>query len=236
MGLCRMSAVAMDLPPPPTPVDLPHDYEVHSNFFIYDSPKMGRRMKFYSELEYQHGLLMESTPEVLQYCEQPYSINLKGRTYVFDCWIRWANGKQELREIKPSGKLVPTEDGRRVPARWVDIEFWCTENSFLSNFVTECDLKPNAARIRNWQRMLPFVLITVNAPDPTLESSVLQFVAASPRSTIGQVCKALARGNHTPVTAIITHLLHRGRLMADLDKHRFAPDLQLTVSLSHANS
>jgi hypothetical protein len=213
---------------------LPRGFEIHSDFFLFYSPKNKRQMKFFSSLEYQHALLLEGTPEVLQYCEQPMKAALRGKAYVFDCWIRWRDGRQELREVKPTEKLVLNDNGARVPARWPEIVSWCDKQGYLSNFVTEKTLEPYEFVIRNWQRLVPYVLEAHERPRPDLENSLVLAVGDTPRITLGQLSRALAPERQGNVIAALANLLHKGRLMADLQHQRLGPAIEFTLNLGHA--
>lgn len=193
---------------------------------------MGRQMKFYSALEYQHALLLEGSPEALQYCEQPLKIELHDKWYVFDCWIRWSDGREEYREVKPTDKLVLNDAGARVPPRWDEIVAYCDSQGRLSNFVTEKTLKPNAHMIRNWQRLVPYVLEARERPRPDLEKSLVLAVGDAPQITLGKLTLLLAAERRASVIAALANLLHKGRLLANLDQ-RFGPSLEFTLNLGH---
>lgn len=220
--------------PTPTPVELPHGFEIHSDFFVLMSPKMGRQMKFYSSLEYHHALLLEGTPEALQFCEQPLKIQLHSKWYVFDCWIRWSDGREEYREIKPTDKLVLNDVGARVPSRWDEIVAYCNSQGRLSNFITEKTLKPQEHLIRNWQRLVPYVLEARERPRPDLEKSLVLAVGDAPQITLGQLSRLLAAERQASVIAALANLLHKGRLLADLNHQRLGPSLEFTLNLGHA--
>lgn len=222
--------------PIPTPVELPRGFEIHSDFYWLNSPKNGRPMKYFSALEYQHGLLLEGTPEALRYCEQPRKIKLRDKWYVFDCWILWIDHREEMREIKPSGKLVPTDTGAKVPARWPEIAEWCAKEGYLANFVTEATLEPYARFISNWERLVPYVLEARELPRPDLEKALVIAVGNSPRITLGQLFRTLAPERQGNVMAAIANLLHQGRLLADLQHQPVNPMLELTLSLRHAGA
>lgn len=193
-------------------------------------------MKFYSLLEYQHGLLLECTPEVLQYCEQPMKIKLHDKWYVFDCWIRWRDGRQELREIKPTNKLVLNEAGARVPARWIEIVSWCNSHGYLSDFITEKTLNSHEFVIRNWQRLVPYVLESRERPRPDLEKSLTSAVGDTPHITLAHLVRAMAPEREGSIIAALANLLHKGRLLADLSNQRLGPALEFTLNLSRADS
>lgn len=220
----------------PTPVDLPSSYKINANYFEYQSPKMHRNMGFYSELEYHHGLLQEGTPEVVEYLPQPKAIFIDDRPYVFDCWLRWDDRRQELREIKDYANLVLNAQGDHVPPRWDEIVAWCKGENCISNFVTERHLAPFALKIRNWQRLVPYVLEAQESPHPDVEKLVTHAVGETPRITVGLLCRAFAATRQGTVLAAVAKLLHAGRLLADLEHDRFGPALQLAVNLSRASA
>ena len=74
-----------------------------SNFWDGYSYKVKRDVFFYSELEYDHWILVECNPKIISFCEQPRKIDGyvddEYKESIFDMWIKWEDGKEEFLEI-----------------------------------------------------------------------------------------------------------------------------------------
>ncbi|PKC50585.1 hypothetical protein RhiirA1_485909, partial [Rhizophagus irregularis] len=57
-----------------------------------------------SDLEYDHWLCVECNPNIINFCEQPFEIkqmiNQKRYASIPDMWILYADGTEEIREVK----------------------------------------------------------------------------------------------------------------------------------------
>src|SRR5438270_9928843 len=88
----------------PSPVwDRPQTRYGNNRWIAY-SPRLQRRVILYSDLEYDHWVLMEATPSIKRFCEQPRRIRVQLPpglvTTVFDMWILWETDRQEYRAVK----------------------------------------------------------------------------------------------------------------------------------------
>lgn len=63
-----------------------------SNYWVGYSYKLRRHVHFYSDLEYENWILVETNPEVEVFCEQPlriqYFLDGKKSESIFDMWIK----------------------------------------------------------------------------------------------------------------------------------------------------
>ena len=188
---------------------------------------MQRRVHFDNPAEYHHWLLLEGTPGVVQFCEQYPQAKVDGRYHVFDMWIRWQDGREECREVLPSGRLMQSYGGKSIPPYWSILDGWSRAHGYTCSFVTDTDLDLHAQCIQNWQRLLPFVQLAEERADTALETAVLEQLAGKGGMRLGELTQILFRTDEMLVTATVANLLHQGRLTADLEHARFGAELLL---------
>ena len=86
------------------PVWTPPRGRFNNNLWQVYSPKVDRVVNLYSDLEYDHWVLVETDPQIRLFCEQPRKIDVviagKSVSSIFDMWIERVTGEEEYREVK----------------------------------------------------------------------------------------------------------------------------------------
>ncbi|WP_240524300.1 MULTISPECIES: TnsA endonuclease N-terminal domain-containing protein [Bacillus cereus group] len=81
----------------------------NNRWFSYSS-KLQRNVFLFSDLEYEHWLIIESNPKVIDFCEQPLIMNSytngKLMNSIIDMWVKYNTGHEEFLEIKYSSDLT----------------------------------------------------------------------------------------------------------------------------------
>ncbi|WP_164219783.1 TnsA endonuclease N-terminal domain-containing protein [Virgibacillus sp. YIM 98842] len=118
------------------------------------SPKLKRRVYLFSDLEYEHWLLIESDPNIVDFCEQPLKItnliNGKEKSSIPDMYIKYEDGKQEFREIKYSSDLNKANIIDQIATQ----RAWCNENGIEHSVRTEIDIRQNRLLLSNLKLIL----------------------------------------------------------------------------------
>ncbi len=126
-----------------------------SNRWVVYSPKLDRQVILYSDLEHDRWVLVEADPLIANFCEQPFriSINLaSGRVVtIFDFWLRWQCGCEELEEVKYQNQL---ESSARVIRQLEAQRKWTELHSFRYTILTEAIIRAHPIRLTNWKRIL----------------------------------------------------------------------------------
>lgn len=128
-----------------------------SNLWNCKSYKIGRDVYFYSELEYENWILVETDPEVVEFCEKPRKVRglVENRVYesTFDMWIKWRDGHEEFREVVYDKTLKTSQ----IKQRKIKIqENWCKENNFSHRIFTEHDNRIQP-KLKNLKAILPYI-------------------------------------------------------------------------------
>lgn len=132
------------------------------------SKKLGRDVHLYSDLEYEHWILIEFDPNVLTFCEQPlkikYFLDNKLIESIFDMWVKYLNGDEFFIEVKYLKELNPNYEKSDRAIRQTKIQkLWCEENNKNYKVVTENEIRKNPVLLSNANTIVSFIK---NSPKP----------------------------------------------------------------------
>src|SRR5690349_10312224 len=86
------------------PIPVKRSSKYCSNYWETYSPKLKRNIRLFSDLEYDHWVLVETNPDVKCYCEQPFEFrciyNGEAVKSIPDMWIQYNSGEEHFAEIK----------------------------------------------------------------------------------------------------------------------------------------
>lgn len=92
-----------------SPIEMVRSTHYGNNYYVVYSSKVRRLCHFYSNLEYYNFLSLEINPNIDTFCEQPLKIQIlqdNKLTYaIFDMWVKYHDGREELQEIKYESEL-----------------------------------------------------------------------------------------------------------------------------------
>jgi hypothetical protein len=92
------------------PVLLKRNGRYGSNYWEVYSPKIGRNVRLFSDLEYDHWVMVETNPKIKTFCEQPLRIveYIDGKRHesIFDMWVQWEDGTEMFIEVKYQKDLL----------------------------------------------------------------------------------------------------------------------------------
>ena len=137
-----------------TPIPMPRDSKYGSDYFIVKSYKLGRVIKLYSNLEFKNWLTLESDPQVITFCEQPYKAEMlyhgQRKESIFDMWVKYKDNSEEFQEVKYSQELI-NKDKHAIRSQ-EQIEFqteWCRMNNVRYQIRTEGEIECGPNHIEN---------------------------------------------------------------------------------------
>lgn len=125
-----------------TPIEMPRGTHYGNNYYVVYSMKLKRVCYFYSNLEYYNFLSLEINPAVDVFCEQPLKIEIiqdnELKYAVFDMWVKYKDGHEELQEVKYDAELSGNDEKCiRSQEQIRRQEQWCTQNNI--DFVIRTD-------------------------------------------------------------------------------------------------
>lgn len=171
-----------------------------------------------SPLEADAVFWAESDAAVVEIVGQPLRIETSFGTrshYTFDLEIRYATGENVLCEVKPTNKLIRSEEGDHAPAYWCDVRLWCDSNGHSCRVITEETLCEHAQLIENFRCIVPFARRAFQNPDPDVSSQILADVTREPGQSIRSVLAHYGASSAQQLEHLC-YLLHQGRISADL--------------------
>ncbi|EMA7399372.1 TPA: Tn7 transposase TnsA N-terminal domain-containing protein [Bacillus cereus] len=120
-----------------------------NNRWISYSSKLQREVFLFSDLEYEHWLIIESNPTIIDFCEQPLlmnaHINGKLMTSIVDMWVKYNTGQEEFIEIKYAADLTKQTVINQIAIQ----KHWCNEHRFQHRVKTEGHIRTNRMLLSN---------------------------------------------------------------------------------------
>lgn len=127
------------------PIEMPRGTHYGSEYYTTFSVKAKRVVNLFSRLEYYNFLTLETSPTVETICEQPCQIDLiedgKAKKAIFDMWVKFKDGREELQEVKYTKEL--TGDSMAAIRSQEQIrrqKHWCEDNGIQYVVRTEKDI------------------------------------------------------------------------------------------------
>ncbi|MBB3113466.1 hypothetical protein FHS18_005578 [Paenibacillus phyllosphaerae] len=186
------------------PIVVPRNKKYGNNYWMAKGPKVGLRdITLYSDLEFDHWLVVETDPTVLTYCEQPieipYVINGRLHSTIFDMWILFKNGKEVFVEVKYEKELFAKSTKYERTNRQISAQReWCKQNGIIHEVRTERMIRKGPRYIENKLKMFMNIL---NHQKPSSITQVMGCIKSNGIS-IGDICKQL-QGEVVPYDVIL---------------------------------
>lgn len=145
-----------------TPIKINRNSWYGSNYWESYSNKIKRTVRFFSDLEYENWILIETNPKVKTFCEQPLKISClyegKKVESILDMWVYYYDGYEEFIEVKYANELNPNNAKSERSIRQTNIQrYWCKENNKNYRILTEKEIRSNRTYLNNLKQLLCFV-------------------------------------------------------------------------------
>lgn len=216
-----------------TPVNEFKSTKYGSNRWFTYSPKVHRIVNLYSDLEFDHWVLVEFNPNVLSFCEQPRRINGVDKNgnkidSIFDMWCREANDKSYYTEVKYHRELDPfNAKYSERSAKQVDFQrSWCELNGFQYMLQTDEDIYKNKMLLSNYKKMLPYIddqRTIIETDQYRIMSSIKSFGSVTIGMVVEDTKLPLQR-----VKEVIYRLIYNGCLNSDVDHNIVGSTTEVT--------
>ncbi|HEY0321393.1 MAG TPA: TnsA endonuclease N-terminal domain-containing protein [Pyrinomonadaceae bacterium] len=207
----------------PSPVcDRPQSRYGNNRWVVY-SPRLKRRVILYSNLEYDHWVLVEANTSIKSFCEQPRRIRVKLPTglvtTIFDMWILWDTNAQEYREVKYLHDLLHADPNSRIHRQIQAQKKWCTLSNAKHSIMTDEVIRANPIFLSNWKFILSTLACTQNIDLSLHIENISSTIKRCGGETLRNIERLFPKIDRTLVMASVFTLLHRGLLKASLDNH-----------------
>lgn len=212
----------------------PRRGKYYNNFWQVYSPKLNRRIKLYSNLEYHHWILMEATPEIASFCERPIKVlglvDGKNGSSLIDMWVQWRSGAEEYRELKYAKKLDQINDNPVLSHQLELQKAWCERREITHRVVTDNEVYANKILLRNWQLILSQLANTRDLDLGKVQESTRRIVAVEGAISLLRLSRLFVGVQPTAIQAAVFRLIHAGELQAPLDQVELTEAIPLRLS------
>lgn len=232
-----MSQVVTERYHGPNPISRSARYGLIKNVFVAYSPRARRALTFYCERDYRHWVVQEANPRVVSLCEYPDSGGIpsergRGHSFEFSLWTREQSGEEIFWDVPAEDRF--TEDGTPLvePTYWSAVSTWCQARGKHAAFVSPTTLQGNAQYIDNWRQALPYVQHAQAHSLRRVEEDVLRLLSHIGALPIADVAIHLGASGiaDAELLGAVFHLLHQGRLSADLKAQPLSRRLVIEVA------
>lgn len=168
------------------PIERPRSSSYGSNYWVFQSRKVLRRVGVFSNLEYENIITLEMNPEVEWYCEYPFETTVfvggKEEKILFDMWVRYVDGKEAFQGVA----YTNADESHKTIAMQAK---WCIQNGLEFEFRNEKTIHKGKFFIRNLNvlaaRARRFKVSSVNA-----DQMIRGFLCEKKRMTISELEKS----------------------------------------------
>lgn len=193
-----------------------------SNYWEFYSPKIKRMVHFYSDLERDHGILVEADPLIVWFCEQPIRVKIKidgyDRETILDMLVRFKDGREEYREVKYARDLAKIEKDSQLARQLKAQLTWCVVTANQYRVVTDEEIRHNPLYLQNWKRIVAHLAANSAFHFLDLEKRVFAALLTQPVWQLGDLERYCDSTSLQLARAAIFRLIHRGELEAPLDE------------------
>jgi hypothetical protein len=217
------------------PVWNPRRGRYGSNLWQVFSPKINRKVKLYSDLEYYHWILVEATPEIIAFCEQPIKVislvdGKDGGSYI-DMWVKWNTGREEYREVKYAMELNDIIKKPRLQRQLEIQQSWCARHGAVHKIITDEEIFANALLLRNWKLILTHISNrTRNASITNIQKSITEIIRYERTITLSALVNRFVGVTTLEIHTAVFCLIHSGKLCAPLHKVELTNNITLKMS------
>lgn len=213
-----------------TPIQMPRNTKYGSNYWNATSRKINRRVEFFSDLEYDHWILVESNPAITSFCEQPLKIKhlYKGEivTFVFDMWLLFSDGTEKFIEVKYERDLDPNNPKSIKTIRQTSAqEDWCYKNNKPYEIMTDSKIRSNPLLLSNLKQIVSY---SRNRTAPNeLDQYQINRIVRNRRITMKEIEHELFHLAPQRILETICNLIYTGHVQANISNCLIGPSLEV---------
>lgn len=194
------------------------------------STKLKRNVNLNSDLEHDHWILVETDPEIVDFCEQPlkivHSIDGKRRESIFDMWILKKDGSSYLIEVKYSDDLNPKNPkSARALEQTRYQQSWCELHGHNYLIRTEEHIRENLLYLANMKKVLRYTRNRASSID-TNRYKIIEHLNQNPIS-LKNLAGLLTEIPRSRMYEAISWLVYEGEIATNLDTKRFGPETEV---------
>lgn len=203
----------------------------NNHWFSYSS-KIKRNVYLYSDLEFDHWILVEFDHEIVEFCEQPKHVEeyVDGEwiNTIFDMWVRTKSGEEKFIEVKYACELDPVNErfSMRSFKQVQSQQKWCQAHGYYYEVHTDDDVYKNKLLISNYKKILPYI-DNRKVHNEIIRKKILDFLQNEEKQTIRSIEANLKNYTKHEIREVIYNLLFNGRLDSTIDKVNIGEKLEV---------
>ncbi|SFE24393.1 TnsA endonuclease N terminal [Paenibacillus algorifonticola] len=200
-----------------TPIPMKRSTRYGNNYWEAFSVKMNRDVRFFSDLEYDHWILVEADSDIVAFCEQPKRIQVEWQgelvESIFDMWIQRMNGTECFLEVKYASELDPND--KRFSSRSYKQTNaqakWCQENGYNHLIRTDKDIRSNLIYLNNLKTIIPYIQQRPVLVE-TVQYQIMNVLGKTSKTTIEGIEQALPVLGRQRIRETVYQLIYRGMI------------------------
>lgn len=207
-----------------TPINKDFSKKYGNNRWSSYSIKLQRDVHLSSNLEYDNWLSVECDPYIINFCEQPFEIKQvideKICSSIPDMWILYADGTEEIREVKYERDIREVRVQRQIKTQ----QTYCKDKGIVHRVITDKDIRSNQNLLSNYKTLV-MILKNHSSYDFSIHDSLINLINFNALS-IENIALKLS----IPVNQLIPNvafLLFNGTISADLNRNFFGKKLEV---------
>ncbi|MEK4510805.1 hypothetical protein EJP82_06610 [Paenibacillus anaericanus] len=206
----------------------------NNNWFRYSS-KINRNVYFYSDLEFDHWLLIEFDRSIKEFCEQPLHVNdyVNGEyiNTIFDMWTIDVDRKEMFIEVKYSNELdlkslkFSPRSFRQVQSQ----KLWCQEMGYDHEVHTDEWIYKNRLYVNNLRKIIPYIDKRKPNNEVALRK-VLNVITNQNKCSVEMIEARLHELSKHQVRECVCNLIYDGIVIANTDTCEFGKNLEVWMN------
>lgn len=210
----KLSSARDDCRSPFSPRALTRSERRRCDLYIFQSPKLSRRIELIGCVNTALALTIEFDPDVVAYIERPRKLSLaSGRAIEFAFWVRKRNGSERFWLPVPASETINTATPRREHRLAREVIEASQAAHIAVEFVFEDDVRRQSATLSTWYKLLPYVQTAHTLPHrEALSQQVRALFNLMQRATVEHLELQLQAFHAADVRAAVFDLVHRGEL------------------------
>jgi hypothetical protein len=206
-----------------TPLPIKRSSRYGNNYWEAFSVKINRDVRFFSDLEYDNWILVESDPSIVQFCEQPKKIQIIWQEQlvesIFDMWTQDKDGVEQFIEVKYSHELNPEDknfSSRSFKQTQAQAK-WCRDNAIAYSIRTDRDIRGNSVYLNNLKNILPYVQQQPNIAE-TIQHQIMKLLNSAPKVSIERIEQHLPGIPRHRIREAVYLMIFRGMIGSTIDQ------------------
>lgn len=204
--------------------DVPYDPRTLSrserrrrDWYLFDSPKLGRPVEVLHRARLAMALECEFDPQVTAWVERPRLLTFNDNEVELCFWTRCACGREQfLLFVDEAATTTDPHTRKRDHRAARDLIDAANLAGLALHFVYETHLVERKTALTTWYRLLPYVQTANALPQvEALERLILEAFAIQARMSFLQLEQTLHAHAAPDVRAVACRLLHSGHLQID---------------------